>query len=255
MQMTRFIPRNSHAEHSYDKHHGTPGSGKRCWAMGYELEWEIWTRKNKVAEHRKNKRHPTGDWQPPDWGCGSTQAPWHNIYHQTWNGLRTFKQSYATLLNVLDCSDGCLTISEDPWPPSCTCLMYAQLWSMPALSGMAPYVKRMPYSSRGSRLRSPVASSKLRGAHPKVNYSKLSIGHHSAGGVKSQVCVCSIAFSTFNKSHWQTAYHPLPLLAIRDPRGSQGNWFFLQPGQRDTPPLSSLAHQWHGTLSPHTFKT
>ena len=32
-----------------------------------------------------------------------------------------------------------------PWPPSCTCLMYAQLWSMPALSGMAPYVKRMPY--------------------------------------------------------------------------------------------------------------
>ena len=136
-----------------------------------------------------------------------------------------------------------------------TCLMYAQLWSMPALSGMAPYVKRMPYSSKGSRLQSPVASSKLRGAHPKVNYFKLSIGHHSAGGVKSQVCVCSIAYSTFNKSHWQTAYHPLPLLAIHDPRGSQGNWFFQQPGQRDTPPLSSLAHQWHGTLSPHTFKT
>ena len=84
--------------------------------------------------------------------------------------------------------------------------MYAQLWSMPALSGMAPYVKRMPYSSKGSRLQSPVASSKLRGAHPKVNYFKLSIGHHSAGGVKLQVCVCSTAYSTFNKSHWQTAY-------------------------------------------------
>ena len=45
--------------------------------------------------------------------------------------------------------------------------MYAQLWSMPALSGMAPYVKRMPFSSTGSRLQSPVASSKLRGTHPK----------------------------------------------------------------------------------------
>ena len=41
----------------------------------------------------------------------------------------------------------------------------------------------------------------LRGTHPKANYSKLSTGHHSAGGVKSQVCVCSIDFSTFNKSH------------------------------------------------------
>ena len=78
---------------------------------------------------------------------------------------------------MLDCSDRCLTISEDPWPPSCTCLMYAQLWSMPALSGMAPYVKRMPFSSRGSRLQSPVASSKLRGTHPKAKYSKLSTGH------------------------------------------------------------------------------
>ena len=28
----RTYPRNSHAEHSCDKHHGTPGSGKRCWA-------------------------------------------------------------------------------------------------------------------------------------------------------------------------------------------------------------------------------
>ena len=58
-----------------------------------------------------------------------------------------------------------------------------------------------------------------------------------------------------NKSHWQTAYHPLPSLTIRDPRGNRGNWLSLQPGQRDTPPPSSLAHQFHGTLSPHTFKT
>ena len=51
------------------------------------------------------------------------------------------------------------------------------------------------------RLQSPVASSKLRGTHTKASYSKLSTRHHSAGGVKLQVCVCSIAFLTFNKSH------------------------------------------------------
>ena len=85
--------------------------------------------------------------------------------------------------------------------------MYAQLWSMSALSGTAPYVKRMSFISGGSRLQSPVVSSKLRGTHPKVNYLKFSTGHRSASGVKSQVCACSIPFLSFNKSHSQTAYH------------------------------------------------
>ena len=44
----------------------------------------------------------------------------------------------------------------------------------------------------------------------------------------------------------------LPRIAIFARKCDCLRW---QPGQRDTPPLSSLAHQWHGTLSPHTFKT
>ena len=70
--------------------------------------------------------------ETPHWSLIATRLRlWLNTstlawyLHQTSNGPRTFKQSCVMLLNVPDCSDGCLTISEDPWPPSCTCLMYA----------------------------------------------------------------------------------------------------------------------------------
>ena len=133
-------------------------------------------------------------------------------------------------------------------------LMFARLWSMPALSGMAPYVKRMPFVFRGFRLQSPVASFKLRDTPPKANCLKLLTGHRSAGGVKLQVFVCFIAFLSSKKIHWQSACHLLPSLAIHDHR-VQRNWFFQLSEPRNTPPLSSSAHQWCGTLSPHTYRT
>ena len=58
--------------------------------------------------------------------------------------------------------DGCLTISEDPWAPSCTCLMYAQLWSMPASSLCTGSIRVIGCSSA----REDPDCSRLQALHP-----------------------------------------------------------------------------------------
>ena len=157
---------------------------------------------------------------------------------------------------MLDCSDGCHLQSEDPWPPSCTWLMFAQLlvWSMPALSGMAPYVKRRPSSREDPDCRRPL--------HPPSSVVHIQKPTTYKALDWPPLCWrCEIASLCLLHRFVTRATDKLPAthaLPFSQPAISEeAKTTAILPAARTTRHTTSFffsASLWRGTLSPHTSR-